>query len=91
MNFEKVFWIVVLVVLAFLGLIGAYCAIRSISTDGQITYCYVRVYSPNGLIPSYTLEGFIPWRTDKQIGIFATLDDALAGANKMHCPLVRAP
>jgi hypothetical protein len=58
---------------------------KSISATGEIEYCYTQYFSPPGMNPQYTLRGFRPWREDRHIAAFQSLEDALAAAEKMHC------
>lgn len=62
-----------------------YPSYMSVQSDGQITYCYTSYMSPTGMPPVIQLHGFRPWRPDRHIATFSTLDEAVKAAEAMHC------
>jgi hypothetical protein len=59
----------------------------SILSNGTTDYCYVEMYSPSPMAPQYSLQGHRPWRTDRNMGVFVTLEEAKAKADALGCKL----
>jgi len=79
-----------LVLTFILGILG-YCSVQAIRSDGEIKYCYVELNSPQGMPPVYQLYGFRPWCTNRHIGTYQKLDEAIEAAGKTQCTLKQVP
>lgn len=74
------------VMVAVVGFVG-YVAVESIRSNGETDYCYVEMWSPPQMSPQWMLKAHRPWREDRQIGIYPTLDEAQTKAATMGCKL----
>ncbi len=77
---------VVLVVLPVLGLAG-YAIYESIRSNGEIDYCYVEMWSPGQMAPQHQLYGHRPWRNDRMLGVYSTVEEARSKADVISCPV----
>lgn len=85
MTWLKFYNVLAAVCLTFvLGLIG-YSAVMTLRADGKPDYCYVEWYGSNQV----ELKAHVPWRSDFQITLCHSVDDAIATAAKMNCRLVK--
>lgn len=78
---EDVFGAVIIAaVIGVIALIGGatYGAIKS---NGETDYCYVEMISPTGMAPQFQLEAHRPWRADRVLGAYPTIDEAKAKAD----------
>lgn len=66
------------------GLVG-YATIKSISSNGEVDYCYVEMWSPDRMAPQFQLFGHRPWRQDRMIGVYPTIDEAKSRADLLGC------
>jgi hypothetical protein len=85
-DIDVIGWAVGILILLFI--LGGMAAIfKSASADGKIDYCYTSVISPTDMAPQYRLHGHRPWREDRSLGIYPTLNDAALAAQKYQCEL----
>lgn len=70
-----------------LVLFGLYAIGASARSNGEIDYCYVEMWSPPNMSPQYQLHGHRPWRQDRILGNYPTMDVAIKEAELMQCPL----
>lgn len=49
---------------------------------------YVEMYSPPELAPQWMLKAHRPWREDRRIGIYVTLDEAKVKADTIGCGIL---
>lgn len=68
-------------------ILAGYAVVESIRSNGETDYCYVEMWSPPQMAPQWMLQAHRPWRTDRQIGIYPTLEDAKAKSDSMGCKL----
>lgn len=73
-----------IIILSFLA--AGIMTFKSIASDGKIQYCYIEYYSPSGIQPVYKLHGFVPWRNDRDLGAYESLNQAKDAAEKIQCP-----
>lgn len=87
--FRILTWVLGLVVL-LLVLFASVVIAESVKSDGTITYCYIE---PNVApeLPIYNLYGYRPWRPDRRIASFKTLDEAIDFSSKMQCSVKGHP
>lgn len=79
--------LLVLLAAAALAGLGA-LLFKAVTASGEISYCYVYVESMHsGLPPAYKVTGFRPWRQDRHIATFASIQEAADVAAKIGCPL----
>jgi len=82
---EKVLWSILLACsLSVLALVG-WATVGSIRSNGNIDYCYVEMLSPMGMAPQYQLHGHRPWRTDRPMGVYPSLEEAKAKSDVLGC------
>jgi hypothetical protein len=87
MKLENAFAIVVLALgLAIIGFLS-WAVVGSVKSNGVIDYCYVQMWSPSQMAPQYALYGHRPWREDRQMGVYPTIEEAKAKADSMGCRL----
>lgn len=76
------------VILLFLGLSILASAgtviYKSLSADGKVTYCYVESTRYEGVLV-YHLYGFRPWRPDRSIGTYSSLNDVNSAVQLVQC------
>jgi hypothetical protein len=72
-------------VIVLLGV--SYVVVEAACSNGNVDYCYVEMYSPVSLAPQYRLSGHRPWRADRVMGAFPTLEEAKAKADVIGCKL----
>lgn len=87
MSLEKAFGLVVAVLGLALITLAGWAVVGSIQSNGRVDYCYVEMWSPPQMAPQYQLWGHRPWRNDRNIGVYMTLEEAKAKADAMSCPL----
>ena len=84
---ENAFGILLLTLgLAVLGF-ASWAIIGSVKSNGVVDYCYVQMLSPTGMAPQYQLYGHRPWREDRPMGVYPTIEEAKAKADTMGCKL----
>lgn len=69
-----------------LGLVG-WATYGSIKSNGETDYCYVEMWSPGQMAPQYQLHAHRPWRVDRMIGNFGSLEEATSKATAINCPM----
>lgn len=84
---ERVAKIVGGVIVSILIIFGLYAIVASARSNGEIDYCYVEMWSPPNMSPQYQLHGHRPWRQDRILGNYSTMDIAIKEAELMQCPL----
>jgi len=84
---EKMFGITVLLLIIMLILFGGWTAVSSARSNGEIDYCFVEMWSPPQMSPQYQLWGHRPWRTDRNIGVYLTIEEAKSKADILGCKL----
>ncbi len=77
---------IALLVIAALGLSG-YAIVGAVRSNGETDYCYTECLSLNGLPPAYQLWAHRPWRQDRLIGTFPSIEGASKSASDMVCPV----
>ncbi len=87
MNFDRA--LTYLFFLAGVAVIGflSWATIGSVKSNGVIDYCYVQMWSPSQMAPQYALYGHRPWREDRQMGVYPTIEEAKQKADSMGCKL----
>lgn len=73
-------------ILAVLGFVG-YAIVGSIRSNGETDYCYTEMWSPGQMAPQHQLYGHRPWRTDRMLGVYSTVEEARAKADVLGCPM----
>lgn len=71
-------------VLSFVLFGSTYCLIKAVQANGEVSYCYVE-YNNMGRYPFYSLRGYRPWRSDRDIGVFLSIKEANDAAVAMKC------
>jgi hypothetical protein len=84
---EKAFSVVIVMLAVVLIAFGATATVGSIRSNGVIDYCYVEMWSPPQMAPQYQLWGHRPWRNDRNIGVYLTIEEAKSKADAMGCKL----
>jgi len=84
---EKAFSIVLVMFAVALIAFGGVAAVGSVRSNGVIDYCYVEMWSPPQMAPQYQLWGHRPWRNDRNIGVYMTIEEAKSKADAMGCKL----
>lgn len=84
-KFETGLYTLLLIVLLPLVSLGIYATYKTTFASGETEYCYIEFVSPEGMPPFVRLHSFRPWRMDRIIGIYKSVDDASADANKLGC------
>lgn len=74
------------IVLGLVGLSG-WAVYGSVRSNGEADYCYVEMWSPGSMSPQYQLHAHRPWRVDRILGNYPTLDAAAAEAATINCPM----
>ena len=59
--------------------------VMAIRSNGETDYCYVEMWSPSQMAPQFELVGHRPWRSDRMIGVYPTVEDAKARADTLGC------
>lgn len=77
-------------VVLLLMLFGSYVVVMSARSNGETDYCYVNYRSPPDMPPIFELVGHRPWREDRYIAKFQTMDETVKAADVIHCPLQKA-
>ena len=85
LDLEKAFWAIVLAAIAALAGLGIVAVAMSARSNGNIDYCYVEMLSPQGMAPQYQLYGHRPWRVDRAMGVYPTLEEAKDKADVVTC------
>lgn len=85
MDFERAFSILATCAIAAFLLFMAYAGVQSARANGNIDYCYVEMLSPQGMAPQYQLYGHRPWRADRAMGVYPTLEVAKNMADTVGC------
>ncbi len=60
----------------------------AIASSGEADYCYLEATAYQRQ-ESYTLKAHRNWKPDAQLGNFTAFEDALIGAARVNCPLLR--
>ena len=81
----KWFWGTLMVVVSLLIALGTVSTVYSVRSNGNVDYCYVEMRSPEGMAPQYQLYAHRPWRSDRSLGIYPTLEDAKAKTDLVGC------
>jgi len=82
---EKILWSILLACsLSVLALVG-WAIVGSIRSNGNIDYCYVQMLSPVGMAPQYQLIGHRPWREDRSMGVYPSLEEAKSKSDTLSC------
>lgn len=87
MDWEKVWGTMAAVVVSGLLVLGAISLGCTIKASGMIDYCYIQLVSPTEMAPQYKLVGHVPWRNDRSMGVYPTLDEAKSKADALSCPV----
>ena len=85
MDIEKALGTVALVIGLGLAALGTVAVVGSVRANGNIDYCYVEMLSPQGMAPQYQLHGHRPWREDRSMGVYPTIDEAKQKADTLGC------
>jgi hypothetical protein len=77
-----------------LGVVGGlavivlgYMAYKTVESNGETDYCYVEMWSPPQMAPQWMLSAHRPWRVDRQIGVYPSLEDAKSKSDSLGCKL----
>lgn len=87
MSLEKLLDTLLVICCLLAVLFAGYICVGCVRSNGAIDYCYVEMLSPNAMIPQFQLRGHRPWRVDRQIGVYLTLEEAKQKADLMSCKL----
>lgn len=92
MNFDKTVETCMSIAAYSISALGVAAVIASIAaiynaatTTGEVDYCYVDSRSPTGMAPQFLLFGHRPWRSDHNLGSYATVAEAKASADVLQC------
>lgn len=66
---------------------GAFATISSVRSNGEADYCYVEMWSPGQMAPQFQLYAHRPWRSDRMLGVWPTVDEARTKAELVNCPM----
>lgn len=58
-----------------------------LTVGGEIDYCYTEMWSPGQMAPQFQLFGHRPWRTDRMMGVFATVEEVRSKAEALNCSM----
>ncbi len=67
----------------FLG----YVVEESIRSNGETDYCFIHMYSPPDMAPQWMLRAHRPWREDRSLGAYSSMEEAKSKADTMGCKL----
>ena len=59
--------------------------VQATRSNGEVDYCYVEMTAPPMMAPQYQLFGHRPWREDRPMGVYPTLEDVKAKADLISC------
>lgn len=79
--------IAVIAALVIVGLVGlcGWSIYGSVKSNGEIDYCFIEMWSPGGMSPQYQLFGHRPWRSDRLIANYTSIEEAKAKADTIGC------
>lgn len=78
--------VIALVILGIVGSIG-YVTFAVIHSNGETDYCYTEMWSPTQMAPQFLLQAHRPWRQDRMLGAYPSLEEAKAKADLLGCRL----
>lgn len=76
-------------ILTTIVIIGLFFIVKCVSTKDEIESCYINVFHQNSIGQEYKLYGYVPWHSDKNLGSYASLNEAVDAANKIQCKLIK--
>lgn len=87
-NFLKKVLIIIptFVAVLFVGL-AFYAILQSIKSNGETDYCYIQMWSPPQMAPQYQLWAHRPWREDRNLGVYSSVDEATKATIAIGCKL----
>lgn len=65
----------------------AVALISSARSDGETTYCYVSYTAANNGPPAHQLYAYRPWRPDRLISNFSSLEEATTASTLLGCKI----
>jgi len=84
---EKTGYAAIVVACSAVFSLAVWTVVGSIRSNGETDYCYIEMWSPPQMAPQWLLKGHRPWRMDRDVGIYASVDDAKAKADLLSCKL----
>jgi hypothetical protein len=86
MDFEKAAWYTAFFALIAGMIMGIYCLVKVIGSDGRVDYCRILYDNDSSIhLPAYRVIGHRAWRPDIDIAVTISADDAEA-KRKALCP-----
>ncbi len=70
-------------------LLICYLTVKSATASGEDVFCYTEMQASSETAPQYKLYAWRDWRTNRQIGVFPTVEDAKKAADVLGCPIGR--
>ena len=71
--------------------LAGFVLLETIRSNGETDYCYVEMWSPPQMSPQmspqWMLKAHRPWREDRDLGVYGSIDEASAHAETVHCKL----
>jgi len=75
---QKAIGIGILLLIVGVLVFAGWAIVGSVRSNGETDYCYIEMLSPPQMAPQWMLKAHRPWRDDRQIGVFLTLEEAMA-------------
>jgi hypothetical protein len=85
-QYKTIFYTFLFVTMIFVG-IGFYSLLQSIRSNGDTDYCYIEMWSPPQMAPQYQLWAHRPWRQDRNLGVYPSVDEAAKASTALGCKL----
>lgn len=83
LEFLSKYWHIVLGFLALSFL--SFLLVMGISSSGKTDYCTVETVGSNYGVNLFKVEQHVPWRPNRPVGVFFSLDEALLAAEMANC------
>jgi hypothetical protein len=75
-----------LIFVCLTGLAG-YAIVSAVRSNGEVDYCYTEMWSPPQMAPQFQLYAHRPWRADRMLGVFQTIEEVKVKSDILNCRL----